>query len=95
MEGELTREEAIKVVECIKSDGWRVIRDKILEPMVNRLNTVKGLSTLRELNAQQKCLKFAEEFLNTTDDIVTQESPSITAEDIDRMTDGIIRMAKN
>ena len=94
MENEITKDEALKVMSCLKSEGWQVLMEKVLKPMVEALDSVKGLTSVRDMQSQQKCLRFAENFVNTAIDISQQVDAEFNDSQIATMTDGIIRVAK-
>lgn len=60
--------DAIKVRECMSTDGWKIIR-QIFDEQIKSLDTVKGIATIRDLQGRLTALRALKTFLGQIDAI--------------------------
>lgn len=62
-------DDARKVRETMKTEGWKIVH-KIIVESIRALDTVKDVTTVKELQARQLAIRTLTRFVNSLTDIV-------------------------
>lgn len=84
---------AASIRETMQTDGWRLMR-KILEEQIAMLDTIKGVTSLKDLQARQHAHKALSGYLNELDAILGAEAGYVNEKTMRRVQDPIFRVVQ-
>lgn len=84
---------AASVRDAMQSDGWKVMR-KILEDQVAGMDTLKGIASLKELQAKQMAHRALTTFLADLDAIRDATDSYVAEKAVRKITDPIFRVVQ-